>query len=167
MQQTNKILVLLIFFLLSANAAIHAQTYGLTQTVVAGGGNSAATGGIYSLDSTTGQTAAGNIMQQMPYRMTVGFWNYDGFARTAASVSVGGRIITQSGGSISRARVTLTDFNGQNRTAITNSFGYFSFDEVPVGATYIFEIRHKRYQFAPQVINVTDAIENLEFVAND
>ena len=163
MQQINKKLVGLIFILLSAT--IHAQTYGLTQTVIAGGGGSAATGGIYSLDSTTGQTAAGNAIQQTPYGMTVGFWNFNALAPSATSVFVGGRAIDASGASISRARVTLTDFNGQTRTAITSSFGYFSFDEVPVGATYIFEIRHKRFQFTPQVVTVIDTIESLVFVA--
>jgi len=167
MQQINKIITLIIFFLLSACVQIHAQPYELTQTVVAGGGNSEATGGIYSLDSTTGQTAAGNAIRQTPYGMTVGFWNFDALAPTAASVTIGGRVTALLRRGVSNARVTLTNFNGETRYAMTNPFGYYRFDEVEVGATYILEIRHKRYQFAPQVISVSEENENLNFVANE
>src|SRR5690606_9688283 len=52
---------------------------------------------------------------------------------TSAPVSVTGRVQTSLGRGISRVYVTLTDGNGSTRTAVTNTFGYFSFSGVPSG----------------------------------
>ncbi|CAN5510595.1 hypothetical protein BH10ACI1_BH10ACI1_03810 [soil metagenome] len=89
------------------------------------------------------------------------------FAPLAASVSVSGRVTTASGRGISGARVTLTDYHGETRTTLTGSFGYYRFDDVQVGETYIFEITHKRFQFASQVVTVNEEIEELNFAPTD
>ena len=91
---------------------------------------------------------------------------YEIAAPTAASVSVGGRILTLNGRGIGRARIILTMPNGETRTTQSNQFGYFRFAEVEVGETYIFAVQHKQYSFSPQVININDALENLNFTAN-
>lgn len=85
-------------------------------------------------------------------------------APSAATVMVGGQVTTASGRSISRARVALTDGNGETRYAFTSSFGYFRFEEIQVGETYIFEVRHKSYQFVPQVLTINDEVIDLNFV---
>jgi 23S rRNA C2498 (ribose-2'-O)-methylase RlmM len=54
---------------------------------------------------------------------------------------------------------------GQSRTALSNPFGFYRFADVPAGEVYIFTIRHKFYIFAPQVLTVTEEIENLNFAA--
>jgi hypothetical protein len=86
---------------------------------------------------------------------------------TAANVSVGGRVLTASGSGVSNARVVLTDANGASRTSLTNSFGYYRFTEVPAGETCVFSVRHKEYQFAPQVLTITDNIGELNFTAEN
>ena len=88
-------------------------------------------------------------------------------APTAAMVSVGGQVLTANGNGLSRARVTLTDTNGTTRTAITNSFGYFRFDAIEAGQTYIISAFHKRFQFInqTQVVFVGDEITDLGFNA--
>lgn len=86
-------------------------------------------------------------------------------APSAANVSVSGRILTSNGHGVSRARVTMTDPDGVTRTAVTGSFGYYRFDEVEVGRTYVVSIGSKRYTFTPRVINVTDELIDLDFVA--
>jgi Tol biopolymer transport system component/uncharacterized protein YkvS len=88
-------------------------------------------------------------------------------ATTAANVSVGGRVTTANGMGIRNVRVTLTDANGATRTAITNGFGFYRFDEVEVGQTYFVSVRSKRYQFSnpTQVISVSDEITDLTFTA--
>ncbi len=84
---------------------------------------------------------------------------------TAAGVSVGGRVISPTGIAVNRARILVTMPNGEVRTAITNAFGYYQFDEIEVGETYVFTVEHKQYTFNPQVLNITDAVENLDFTA--
>lgn len=79
-----------------------------------------------------------------------------------ANAAVGG-IVSDGYGGIMRATVVLTDGQGVSRTIRTNSFGYFSFAEVPVGQIYIVSIRSKLYQFTPQVVAVNDNITDLFF----
>ncbi len=84
-------------------------------------------------------------------------------APTAANVSISGRVLTVNGLGIPHSIVNFTDADGNIRTARTNQFGYFRFDDVEVGQTYIFQVSAKGYLFAPQVINVGDSISGLNF----
>ena len=84
---------------------------------------------------------------------------------TAASVSVSGKVLTDGGRGLTGAIVTLTDSQGATRTAGTTTFGYYHFDEVAAGQTYIVSIRSRRFSFAPQVINVTEDVHDLNFAA--
>ncbi|MDQ4123356.1 MAG: carboxypeptidase regulatory-like domain-containing protein [Acidobacteriota bacterium] len=95
-------------------------------------------------------------------------WSLGSVSPTAASVTIGGRVTTPDGRGISQAQVTITDSTGSPRTVQTNSFGYYSFADVRVGETYVFNVRHKRYGFAnsSQVIVVNNEINELNFVAN-
>ena len=58
--------------------------------------------------------------------------------------------------------------NWVERAPIANqhgAFGYFRFDEIEVGQTYVFSVRHKFYQFTPQVLTVNEEISKLNFTA--
>lgn len=84
---------------------------------------------------------------------------------TAAAVSVSGRVSSANGAGVPNARVLVTNQAGETQTAITNSFGYFRFENVLAGAAYIFEIQHKRYSFAPRVIDIDEELSELNFTA--
>lgn len=86
-------------------------------------------------------------------------------APTAASVSVTGRILSSSGRGIVNAVVVMTDPNGNTRFARTSTFGYYRFDDVQVGGTYIFTVSSKRYEFAAMVRTITEETNNLNFLA--
>jgi hypothetical protein len=88
------------------------------------------------------------------------------FAPTAAEVSIGGRV-TLGRRSIAGARVTLTEASGNRRYALTNSFGFYEFEDVPSGATYILSVSDKRYLFEPssQIVFVGEEMSNLNFTA--
>ena len=88
-------------------------------------------------------------------------------APSAAEVSVGGRVVTAAGRGISKTHVTLSDSNGNIRTVITGTFGYYEFYDVPVGETYTVSVRSKRYQFddPTRTINVMDELSNVDFTA--
>lgn len=87
------------------------------------------------------------------------------FVPTAAGAVVSGRVIDSDGRPIRRAIITFTADSGSIRTARTNQFGYFRFDNVAVGQTYLFEITAKRQQFVPQAITVQDDLTGLTFTA--
>jgi CSLREA domain-containing protein len=87
-------------------------------------------------------------------------------AVTAANVSVSGRILSMSGSGVYRAHVFYTDASETVRSAVTNSFGYFRFDAVQTGATYIFQVQNKQHVFAPQPVFVAEEIRDLNFVSS-
>lgn len=86
-------------------------------------------------------------------------------APTAANVSVGGRVLSPDGAGLANARVLVTSQTGERRAAITNSFGYFRFESIAAGAGYVFEISHKRYSFAPRLVDISEELNELNFTA--
>ena len=68
--------------------------------------------------------------------------------------SVSGRVLDANGQAVSRATVSMTDSAGAVRTAQTNPFGYYRFDDVRTGATYTFLAMAKRHRFSPRVVTI-------------
>jgi parallel beta-helix repeat protein len=85
-------------------------------------------------------------------------------APTAASVAVAGRIMTASRQGVFGARVSISGPDGDTRTQIANPFGFYRFDGVEVGRTYVVRVTHKWYGFAPRTVSVSDEIVDLDFV---
>lgn len=91
------------------------------------------------------------------------------FGPTAANVSIGGRISAFDGNGIRNVIVTLTDSNGNTRTARSTTFGYYHFDEVESGETYIISVTSKRFTFnqSSQILTVNDELTNVNFIAQE
>lgn len=83
----------------------------------------------------------------------------------AASVSVSGRVMNQKGIGVSNALVVLTDPSGQLVSRRTNSFGYYRFDDIEVGRTYVISVNHKTYRFNQRIILVNDSLDDEDFIA--
>lgn len=88
---------------------------------------------------------------------------------TAATVTIGGNVHSPKGNPLAQVRVTLTDSDGQTRTARTNSFGNYRFADVATGEIYVLTVSGKGYQFASptQIVNVQDNLDNLDFVGEN
>lgn len=87
------------------------------------------------------------------------------FPPTAATASLFGRVLTPDGRGLVNAAVTLTDSSGNSWTAITSSFGYYRFEGVEVGQTYVLSVSSKRYSFTSQLITVTGEMTDLILIA--
>lgn len=85
---------------------------------------------------------------------------------SAASVSIGGRVLNSDGRGIFGARIVMTDANGNLRYAMTNPFGFYSFADVSAGETYVLTAIHKRYEFAAQIVSVTEERDDINFTAS-
>jgi Carboxypeptidase regulatory-like domain/Beta-propeller repeat len=87
---------------------------------------------------------------------------------TAASANVNGRVKTSNGSGIARARVSITKPNGEIQLATTNPFGYYRFQDLAVGETYILNVSSKRYSFAEptRVISLNEDLTDADFVAD-
>ncbi len=132
-----------------------------------------------SLDANTG-IISGAPTAQGTYNFTVKATDTDAmagamqytiqiFAPTAAFVSIGGRILTANGSGIRNVIVTLTDSNGTTRSSRSATFGYYQFDDVEVGETYIISVASKRYFFnqQSQILTVNKELRNINFIAQE
>jgi hypothetical protein len=99
---------------------------------------------------------------------SVGGFGIQFIAPTAAGVSLGGRVTTSAGAGIRNVYVRLIDGSGEQRQALTNSFGYYSFDDLAAGQTYIVSLSAKRYRFAnpTRVITLNDNLDSVDFTAD-
>lgn len=87
-------------------------------------------------------------------------------APSAANVALSGRVMTSEGGSIRNAIVSLTDNAGVTRTATSNSFGNYRFENLESGQVYVITASAKGQQFTPQFVNVNDEITSFDLVAD-
>lgn len=85
-------------------------------------------------------------------------------APTAAQVALGGRILDANGRGIGKAEIFLTDQQGTVRRALSNPFGYYSYDSVEAGRTYLIGASAKGYFFVQRVITVGDELTNIDLV---
>jgi len=122
--------------------------------------------------TSTGTFAITNLPNIAPLTWNVAYNNANGtvtltvMGPTAANVGVSGRVLTSEGRGVSKARVTLTDSGGNIVYAMTSSFGYYRFVNVAAGQTYVIAVTSKQYQFTPRVIQVSDELTGIDFIAD-
>lgn len=119
--------------------------------VVAGFGN--ATTGSYNL--YVNAPAAGCVIARSP---------------TAAGANLSGRVSRANGSGISKAAVSIRNTNTNEQTVIrTNPFGYYNFENLTVGASYIVSVESKGYTFANpnQVITLQDNAADVNFTSQE
>ena len=83
---------------------------------------------------------------------------------SASLVTVGGKVLTSDLRGLRNTTVSMTDPQNVVRTATTSSFGFFSFDNVATGATYVFRVQSKLFRFSPQTVRVDDNIALPDFI---
>jgi Calx-beta domain/Fibronectin type III domain len=96
-------------------------------------------------------------------------WGIGDFAPTAASGSIGGRVTAANGQGIRNAVVVLSGGNLDHAvTARTGSLGYYQFDDLAVGQSYVMTVVSKRFTFsqATQVINFIESRGDVNFTAD-
>ncbi len=97
-----------------------------------------------------------------------GGWGIEFTAPTAANASIAGRVITADGHPIRNARVTVTSSSlPEPRVFQTGSFGYYIFDGLRTGETYLVTVTQPRWLFVTrtQVVSLTDNVVDLDFIA--
>lgn len=87
------------------------------------------------------------------------------FGPTSAGVSVSGRVLTAAGTPLRGTMVSITDDNGVVRTAVTSSLGYYAFEGVQAGRTYVVTAVSRRFRFTPRIVNVADPVSELDLIA--
>lgn len=132
-----------------------------TQTLFGnfGGTNPNGTWNLYIRNQTQTGALIGNI---------AGGWGLEFFSPITPFASISGRVLTANGSGIRNAKVVVT---GGSLTspiiATTGSFGYFMFEGLATGETYVVTVNSKRYTFSTpsRVITLTDNISDADFIA--
>ena len=108
------------------------------------------------------------IRERRPGVMNFSQWGAGNLAPLAAGVNVGGRVLRADGQPIGRARLVLTDSQGNSRIAQTNAFGYYNFEDVESGQIITVAVSHKQYIFnqPTRVINLGESVTDADFVSD-
>jgi pectin methylesterase-like acyl-CoA thioesterase len=89
---------------------------------------------------------------------------------TAAGVTVAGQVLDAGGRGVAKAQVVVTDTSGSEvGRAVTNGFGYFVFEGITAGETYIISVSSKRHTFAnpTQAVTVSEDVSGILFRADN
>jgi hypothetical protein len=81
--------------------------------------------------------------------------------------SVSGRVTSRDGKGLNKATVTITDAAGNSRMTLTDSMGFYRFDNVATGQTYTLTAFHRRYQFETRRVIVLGNTNNIDFAATN
>lgn len=86
---------------------------------------------------------------------------------SASTVSLGGRVTNARGRGIPGVYVTVANSAGETKVLSTNTFGYYRFDELAAGQTYVISASSKRYEFRQSSLIVTanDSLTDQNFVS--
>lgn len=153
--------------LTGANAADFSTTTQPSATVAAGGSTTFTV--TFNPSATGTRAATVSISSNDPNAALYSFaiQGNGTMAPTAALVSISGRVTSITGRGIMRVRLSLIDSSGEIRTAMTTSFGYYQFNDVQTGATYILSASGRNYTFSQpvQILNVTEETNQINFIA--
>ena len=97
-----------------------------------------------------------------------GGWGLEFQAPTAANAYISGRVTTADGRPIRNATVTITGNSLPEPIVFqTGSFGYYMFDGLRTGETYIVTVTQRRFTFQmpSRVVTLTHNIADLDFIA--
>ena len=89
-----------------------------------------------------------------------------GCVLTSAPASLWGRVLTPEGRGVLGAIVRLSDEAGIQKVAVTNTFGYFRFEGIPAGRSYILSATARRLSFESQLIQLSSSVTDLTIVGS-
>ena len=98
-----------------------------------------------------------------------GGWGLEFLAPPTAQASISGRVTTADGIAIRSAEMVLTGNSLETPLRVsTSSFGYFTFDGLQIGETYVLTVNSRRFTFfePSRVISLTENGMNVEFIAD-
>jgi hypothetical protein len=133
--------------------------------VIVKGGNQGSNVYWYNSGQTSGIGLTTPNLQDISH---VSFCYVSGAVTTAATASVSGKIVDENGRGIVRTIVKIQNLNTEEtRMVLTNSFGHYRFDNLPIGDLYVLTIGNKKVSLSRQtqsfVLNGDE--ENLNFAA--
>lgn len=150
---------------IDANEGITFQTTGnIIHAVIVKGGPNA---NVYSYNPavTNGGPLTTPVNPDSKNNRNYGLSHFDfcyekvSFIPTAATAMLAGRLTVNTGYTRGTGRLMVTILNTntlESRVAFTNRLGYYEFNDLPVGDTYVVSVRGKGYSFTPQTFFLSE-----------
>jgi hypothetical protein len=86
----------------------------------------------------------------------------------SATASIRGRLRTSTSRGLANAVVVLTNtITGEVRSARSTSFGFFNFQDLPLGDFYVLSVSSKRFVFNRQTFRLNESLNDLILSANE
>lgn len=82
----------------------------------------------------------------------------------SSAVSISGRVTSPSGALLRSVKVVLTNPDGVQTSAMTSSFGVYTFPQVAGQVAYSLTAQSKRFRFAPRTLTPTANVTDADFV---
>jgi hypothetical protein len=98
-----------------------------------------------------------------------GGWGIEFQSSTTANALISGRVTTANGQGIRNATVVVTGNSlAEPLVTSTGSFGYYTFDGLRAGETYVVTVNSRRYTFSTpsRVISLIDSVVDADFMAD-
>jgi hypothetical protein len=108
-------------------------------------------------------SSAGDVPVGLPATFTGGTLTI--LAPSAATATIGGVVEGPNRRGVNNAFVTLTDETGEAVMVRTNTLGYFRFEGLRVGRTYVLNAKARGYDFNSVVVNLTENALGLRLTA--
>lgn len=92
----------------------------------------------------------------------------DGQAQFNMTGSITGRVVATNGRGVRRATVSVMNLQTlETQTRLTNDFGYFRINDLPIINLYLVTVESKSHSFLPsdQLVEFTELEHNLTFTA--
>jgi hypothetical protein len=115
--------------------------------------------GLWRLYVREDEVATGSVAATI-----LGGWGIEFVSVTAADAIISGRVTSEDGNGIRGARVTMVDSHGVARSVMTSSLGYYQFEEVETGESYLLGVSSRRYRFENRLVQVVDSLHEVNFV---
>ncbi len=90
-----------------------------------------------------------------------------GAGSTAADASISGRVTDANGRPMGKMNVAVVASDGSVRTVFTSAFGYFNFEGLQAGESYLVTVLGKRHRFESRFVNLGDSVTGVDFTAID
>lgn len=119
--------------------------------------------GIFTEWPATQDTTANTVTTTTPVSQFSNWTLLPPLGTTAAVVTVSGRVLDSSGGGVRNARVTLADPYGNTETVVTNAFGYYHFENIQSGSTFIASVSSRGRLYSQRLVQVFDSLSDIDF----
>jgi hypothetical protein len=82
---------------------------------------------------------------------------------TAGEITLSGRVFGSGGRGVTNARVYITEPSGETRFIVTGRNGFYRFEGLEAGKTYVIRVEAARFLFAPKTVSVSGDLADLDF----